>query len=525
MGHTIPTQRDEYDIIVVGSGIAGLYAALMASESANVCLMTKGKLQDTNTWLAQGGIAAAVGKDDTPSSHLEDTLTAGVGICDPVAVKVLVEEGPQCIEALLALGTPFDRKGGSLALTREGAHHRNRVLHCGGDATGRIIQETMQQMLLTRKSVTVVEHCFVTELLQLEGMVCGVRTLAGGDVRAGAVILATGGLGQVFSRTTNPSVATGDGVAMAYRSGARVSDLEFVQFHPTVFKGKTENETFLISEAVRGEGAVLRNSYGNRFMDDYHPMAELGPRDVVARAILEQMKVHDVPAVYLDITHAAQDFLQKRFPTIYSKAQEHGLDMAKDWLPISPAAHYAMGGIVTGLWGETSLPGLYACGEVACSGVHGANRLASNSLLEGLVFARRAVCDIKKKGLNVSQKVQMTQCDKWETGSAKTAVIRDYVRQRMFADAGVLRNGQTLAALDSELKNLTNTVAFGADVAGWELQNLLTVASLIVKGALWRKESRGGHFRSDYPLQNSEFAQCHRPLNEKEDALCAPIAV
>ncbi|MCW3491443.1 L-aspartate oxidase [Dethiobacter alkaliphilus] len=525
MGHTKKSQTSEYDIIVVGSGIAGLYAALSAAEFARVCLVTKGKLQDTNTWLAQGGIAAAVGNDDSPRQHLEDTLAAGVDICDPAAVAVMVEEGPRRVAELMSLGTPFDRIDGSLALTREGAHHHNRVLHCGGDATGRLIQETMQSTLLKSKSVTIRQHVFVTELLQHEGTVCGIRTVTGEEIRAGAVILATGGLGQVFARTTNPEVATGDGVAMAYRAGARVADMEFVQFHPTVFRGRSEQETFLISEAVRGEGAVLRNRRGERFMDDYHPMAELGPRDVVARAILQEMKKEDGGDVFLDITHKGQAFLQKRFPTIYQKAGERGLNMAQDWLPVSPAAHYAMGGVVTGLNGQTSLPGLYACGEVACSGVHGANRLASNSLLEGLVFAWRAVRDIEKQGANSPQKVRFAPCNKQDANSLQIAGIREHVRQRMFADAGVLREGRRLAELEAELKKIGTTVPLSANQESRELHNLLTVAGLIVKGALWRKESRGGHFRSDYPCKNADFARCHRPLNEKEDGTCAPIAV
>jgi len=514
-----------FDVIVVGSGIAGLYAARKAAKFARVCLVTKGLLSDTNTWLAQGGIAAAIGEDDSPAEHLADTLAAGAGACNAEAVAILVEEGPRCIQELIKLGTPFDCDGEQLALTREGAHHKNRVLHCGGDATGRLIQQTLQEQLVSCPGLIVREHVFVSDLLVRDGAVCGVRTLSGETLYAGAVILATGGLGQVFSRTTNPAVATGDGVAMAYRAGARMADLEFVQFHPTVFHGQSEQETFLISEAVRGEGAVLRNKQGKRFMDSYHPLAELGPRDVVARAILAQMKKQNGFPVWLDITHHGQAFLQKRFPTIYEKARQRGLDLAKDWLPISPAAHYAMGGIATDLNGEASLPGLFACGEVACSGVHGANRLASNSLLEGLVFADRAVRVIEKKQQPLPVSLPSAKVQSSAIGRlAEAEKIRLLLRKRMFEDAGLIRDGQALAALQSELESFAKELpACGTYQGLWETINLLTVAQLIVSGALWRRESRGCHYRADYP--NPDQAYGRNLVTAKEDKLRAPIAV
>lgn len=520
--------RHDYDVVVVGSGIAGLYAALKASEFARVCLVTKGRLCDTNTWLAQGGIAAAVGQDDSPEQHLADTLAAGAGACDPAAVAVLVEQGPRCVEELLALGTPFDSEDGSLSLTREGAHLRNRVLHCGGDATGRLIQQTLQNHLRMRRSLTVLESVFVTELVVQDETVCGVRTLQGEMLCAGAVILATGGLGQVYSRTTNPPVATGDGVAMASRAGAHVADLEFVQFHPTVFQGKSEAETFLISEAVRGEGAVLRNSRGERFMDSYHTLAELGPRDVVARAIWDQMRKHGGSPVWLDCTHQSREFLRERFPTIYQQAAQRGLDMAADWLPVSPAAHYAMGGIRSGLYGETNLSGLYACGEAACSGVHGANRLASNSLLEGLVFAARAVEAIEKNGVGAPVWVDAAvPQQEARTGSdAQAANVQARLRMRMFEDAGLIREGPGLTALQAELELLARQLpAPGSSRSLWETRNLLTVARLIVAGALRRKESRGGHYRADYPQADPAYGQRHTQRENKEGTARAPIAV
>jgi L-aspartate oxidase len=517
-----PGQKIDFDVIVVGSGIAGLYAALKAAAFARVCLVSKGRLQETNTWLAQGGIAAAMGEEDSPQDHLRDTVAAGAGACNPEAVNVMVQEGPSAVRDLLLLGTPFDCHGDRLALTREGAHHKNRILHCGGDATGRLIQQTLQERLHGLTSVTVLENTFVTDLLTRDGRVCGVRTLQGDMLTGAAVILATGGLGQVYSRTSNPAVATGDGVAMAYRAGAVMADLEFVQFHPTVFQGSSETETFLLSEALRGEGGVLRNNRGQAFMADYHAMADLGPRDVVARAILDQMKQQGGLPVWLDMTHKSRDYLKQRFPTIYRLARERGLDMATEWLPVSPAAHYAMGGILTGLSGETSLPGLYACGEAACSGVHGANRLASNSLLEGLVFAARAVNALSSAALPAPAFVPrpvIAECAGEETEGND---IREVLRRRMFGEAGVLRNGPGLALLQEELSGwAADLPPYPVTRAMWETKNLLTVAQLIVAGALQRRESRGGHFRSDFPGTNSRFIR----FEQKEGKRRASIAV
>lgn len=516
-----------FDIVVVGSGIAGLYATLKAAKFARVCLITKGALHETNTWLAQGGIAAALGEDDNPDMHLADTVRAGAGACDPKAVSILVQEGPLRVKDLLDLGTPFDVKGNSLALTWEGAHSRNRILHCGGDATGRMIQTTLLQQLVNFANVTVRDNTFATDLIMSEGMVSGIRTLCGQFILAKAVILATGGLGQVYSRTTNPAVATGDGVAMAYRAGARVADMEFIQFHPTVFLGKSEKDTFLISEALRGEGAVLRNQDGMRFMENYHSLAEMGPRDVVARAILDQMKNHNSEAVYLDIAHRSRDFLKKRFPTIYSLSEERGYDLATQWLPVAPAAHYAMGGVLTDPDGQTNIAGLYACGEVACSGVHGANRLASNSLLEGLVFSYRAVQSILQRHMgNKPVQIKLPTYHISYHQPNLTDEIKKNLQKLMFQHAGLLRDGFHLAALQDDIKSLEQKMPLDpADRQEWELVNLITTARLIAEGALLRTESRGGHYRLDFPQTNPELSRFPGVIRQKEEEACATSAI
>jgi L-aspartate oxidase len=516
-------------MIIVGSGIAGLFAALKAAGSACVCLLTKATLRHTNTWLAQGGIAAAISGEDSPRQHYEDTLAAGAGLCNEEAAFAMAVEGPGLMKELSELGVPFDRHDEALALTREGAHRRDRVLHCGGDATGRLLQETLLQRLISNRSVTVRENTFVTDLLMSDGRVCGVKTVYGENLLAGAVILATGGLGQVYERTTNPEVATGDGVAMAYRAGAAVADMEFIQFHPTVFQGKREDETFLVSEAVRGEGAVLINGLGQRFMTEYHEMAELGPRDVVSRAILDQVLKGKGP-VYLDITGKNRSFLKERFPTIYRLALEQGFDLAVDRLPVSPAAHYAMGGVLTGLNGETGLPGLYACGEVACTGVHGANRLASNSLLEGLVFAARAIRAIQVKA--AGNRHGYRNEDFTATAPAvgrqyKPGKIRAELRRLMFEKAGVLRDGTGLRAMSEFLDSRTRDLdRQWTDQELWELRNMFEVGRLIIRGALARSESRGAHSRSDYPETDGRYARrLVWTAGKKEEELYEPVAV
>src|SRR5438445_9545707 len=385
----------ETDFLVIGAGIAGLRAAIELAQAGRVVVLAKREVTDSATQLAQGGIAAALSDEDEVSLHLQDTLSAGDGLCNVEAVKILVEEGPERIEELIQWGTEFDRNGTKLAFTREGAHSRNRILHAHGDSTGQEILRALYAKAKTLKNISVCEFEFSTELRLHNGKVCGISLINDkgipDEMAASAVLLATGGLGQLYRNTTNPAVATGDGLAMAFRAGAEVSDMEFIQFHPTALYLKTAPR-FLLSEALRGEGAYLRNIELTRFMTKYHPMGELAPRDVVARAIVHELEVSKSkdPIVYLDLTHLNERHLKTRFPRIYATCMQYNIDITMDLIPIRPAAHYAMGGVRTDLNGRATLRGLYAAGEAAATGVHGANRLASNSLLEGLVYGARA---------------------------------------------------------------------------------------------------------------------------------------
>ncbi|MER6944392.1 L-aspartate oxidase [Nonomuraea sp. NPDC000554] len=499
----------EADVVVVGSGVAGLTVALRYAEldpAARVLVVTKDVLSSGSTRWAQGGIAAVLDPADTPEEHVNDTLLAGVGLCDVRAVRALVTEGPGALRRLMARGARFDRTAdGELQLSREGGHRRDRIVHAGGDATGAEVQRALAEAVRAG-AVEVIEHALVLDLLKdARGRATGVTLHVMGEgardgvgaVRARAVVLATGGMGQVYASTTNPAVSTGDGVALALRAGAVVRDLEFVQFHPTVLwlgEGSTGQQP-LISEAVRGEGAFLIDHEGNRFMRDVHELADLAPRDVVAKAIMRAIRESGRDHVHLDGRHFGAERWQSRFPTIYAVCREHGIDPATEPIPVAPAAHYASGGVRTDLRGRTSIEGLYACGEVACTGVHGANRLASNSLLEGLVFAERIARDIHEGRPAPGEPV---------AGQGPTGLVDPRTRARIQAHlstgAGVLRSRESLAATARALRDARWTpVAVAPCTEAWEATNLLTVATVLVGAAGARLETRGSHWREDFP--------------------------
>ena len=493
-------------VIVVGSGIAGLTAALELSRAHQVTLVTKSRLAESNTRYAQGGIAAVMTTEDSVAEHVRDTLRAGAGLCRPEAVEVLCAEGPARVHDLIALGVAFDRKHGELAQGLEAAHSRPRVLHAGGDATGLAIEMALVDAVREAR-IAVFEHTFASKLLVREGCVRGLDVLTGDGqaetLLADAVVLASGGAGHLFPYTTNPSVATGDGVALALRAGAQVADLEFYQFHPTALSAAGG---FLISEAVRGDGAVLRAADGSRFMQAVHPDAELAPRDVVARGIAAQMVLQGNQPVLLDATALGAPFLAERFPTIHAACERAGLDWAHQPIPVAPAAHYWMGGVATDIWGRTSLPGLFAVGEVACTGVHGANRLASNSLLESLVFAWRAAHLLVYDGIDA---LRLWPAPSVEPGthlftepdvprSTKGTVLpsRDLLQQLLWAHAGIQRDEAGLRVAQGLLRDW---FVQGSTVHDRETANLLLLGRALVEAALARRESRGAHFRTDYP--------------------------
>jgi L-aspartate oxidase len=503
------------DTVVVGSGIAGLTVAREARRHGTVLLVTKTLLEAGSTAWAQGGIAAALAPEDSPQDHQADTLDAGVGVCDVDAVRVLVTEGPARVRDLISLGTRFEQAAdGSIALTREGGHHRDRIAHAGGDATGREISRALVAALEAVQAdpgVEVLEHALVIDLLRGpagasgRSPVCGVTLhVLGEGERDGvgaalgrAVVLATGGLGQVYASTTNPPVATGDGMAAALRAGAELADLEFVQFHPTVLwlgPSKTGQQP-LISEAVRGEGAVLRDVHGRRFMAGRHPLGDLAPRDVVAKGVVEAMRDTDAEHVFLDARHLGGAFLEERFPSIVARCRSLGIDPATEQIPVAPAQHYASGGVRTDLSGRTSLPGLYACGEVSCTGVHGANRLASNSLLEGLVFGHRIAADLGRR-----RPPQLEPVPHPATEGLLDGHLRLDLQEAMTRGAGVIRDAAGLVAARDVLAALCEGDGKGGpDSAAWETTNLLAVAQVLAEHALLREETRGGHWRADHP--------------------------
>ncbi|MFF1460482.1 L-aspartate oxidase [Streptomyces sp. NPDC058330] len=530
------------DVVVVGSGVAGLTTALRcAAAGLATVVVTKARLDDGSTRWAQGGIAAALGEGDTPEQHLDDTLVAGAGLCDESAVRALVTEGPGAVRRLIDTGARFDTtEAGAIALTREGGHHRRRIAHAGGDATGAEISRALVGAVRAA-ALRTIENALVLDLLtDAEGRTAGVTLHVMGEgqhdgvgaVRAPAVVLATGGMGQVFSATTNPPVSTGDGVALALRAGAEVSDLEFVQFHPTVlFLGAdAEGQQPLVSEAVRGEGAHLVDASGTRFMLGQHELAELAPRDIVAKAITRQMHLTGAEHMYLDARHFGAEMWERRFPTILAACRAHGIDPVTEPIPVAPAAHYASGGVRTDLRGRTTVPGLYACGETACTGVHGANRLASNSLLEGLVFAERIAADIVAAGPRERTPAPVAEGPEPVTVPLLAAESRTEIQRIMTRGAGVIRSADSLAVAAERLEALGSTAGDPAadtgegaakdavpGVEAWEATNLLLVSRVLVAAAREREETRGCHWREDRPDRDDTAWRRHLVVRTGRD--------
>ncbi len=540
------------DCLVIGSGVAGLSAAIEAAAVAQVTVLSKGQAEEGSTGDAQGGIAVALAEWDEPKSHIEDTLQAGVGLCSEEAVRTVVVEGIASVRELIGWGAGFDRTGSALHFTREGAHSRRRIVHASGDATGAEVERTLLEKFRSLPSMKLCEGVFVLDLLVEDGRCSGAiawDSEAGEPVlfRAGATVLAAGGLGQLYEDTTNPPVSTGDGFAMAYRAGCELQDLEFVQFHPTMLAVDGASG-FLISEAVRGEGGILRNASGERFMPGWHELGDLAPRDIACRAIVEEMRRTHVAHVLLDITHLRPEFVRSRFPTIRETCRGHGLDITRELIPVRPGAHFAMGGVRTGLDGETCLPGFFACGEVASVGIHGANRLASNSLLEGLVFGKRAGraalaaagsggapegavsarrdssgsdgsagAHPKRRFTGGTAASGGTATSGETAGSREAAAVRAELRHWMERRVGIDRCKLRLQEFADKLREWDALLDKEfCEPAGFELQNMLTVAGLIVRGALERDESRGAHYREDFPARDDEHWKRHIIQQMKE---------
>jgi L-aspartate oxidase len=503
----------ETDFIVIGAGVAGLRAAISLAEAGRVLVLAKQELTESATQYAQGGVAVVLSDEDEIGLHLQDTIDAGAGLVNVEAATVLVEEGPDRIHELLDWGAQFDRNGSKLTFTREGAHSRSRILHAHGDSTGREMGRTLAAKAMTLPNITFSEFEFSADLLSRGGAVCGVELIAGdghhATVSASAVLLAAGGVGQVFRDTTNPTVATADGIGMAFRAGAEISDMEFVQFHPTALYVPGAPR-FLLSEALRGEGAQLLNMDMQRFMPGQHQLAELAPRDVVARAIaheIAQSKQPD-PVVYLDMRHLDADTLRKRFPRVHSTCLQYKVDITKDLVPIRPAAHYLMGGVKTDLEGRTNVAGLYAAGETACTGVHGANRLASNSLLEGLVFGARAGDCMRNESSKKTAVAQPTISQAKDDLEKAEQFIRT-IQNVMWRYAGVIRTSKGLAEAQSMIGAVGERLPAPVSRRSCEARNIFQAARLIVRSALAREESRGAHFRTDFPQPDDERFKKH----------------
>ena len=518
MAHANSNEIKEFDTIIVGSGLAGLTAAYHASKNGNVAIITKSQLDISNSYYAQGGIAAVTAPEDSFESHIQDTMVAGRELCDRDAVEILVSEGQKCVQELISLGMEFDKENGEFVLGLEGGHTHRRILHAGGDATGKGLTCFMLKKVQEQKNIQVFEYTTVVELLVETQLCVGVQAfdfVTGNNVifKSKATIIATGGLSRIYDRSTNPHTATGDGIALAYHAGAKLSDIEFIQFHPSALYIPGE-EAFLISEAVRGEGAWLLNQEGERFMQHIHPLAELAPRDVVAYAIYNQLQLHHADFVYLSLKHLNPESIKKRFSTIYNTLLKYDIDFTSDLLPISPAAHYMVGGIQTDLHGETNIAGLFACGEVASTGVMGANRLASNSLLECLVFGKRAA---EKATQRKSTGVTLPEINdiRVDTGNENLFLeTKNRIATLMSKKAGIVRSeeklGEAIAELNSIKKQLPEIIN---EYNLLKIKHIVDICTLICESALIRKESRGGHIREDFQKENPEL--CAHLIQQK----------
>ena len=525
MRRSTPPQAD---FLVIGSGVAGLRAALDLSREGRVIMLTKGHPLQSASIFAQGGVAVALSEEDDVAIHLTDTVRAGHGLCRREAVRVLVEEGPDRIQELIRWGAKFDKAGGKFAFAREAAHSRSRILRARGDATGNEMVRVLMAQAHRQKRIHRMDFHFTVDLVVEDGRCCGAVVL---DEHSGeqfilpakAVVLSTGGAGQIYARTTNPPNATGDGMAMAFRAGALLQDMEFVQFHPTALF-LPSSPPFLLSEAMRGEGGQLRNHKGEAFMQRYHPLGAMAPRDIVARAIWAEMAVTKSRHVYLDVTHLGADFVKRRFPTIYSTCLRYDIDITEEWIPVSPSAHYMMGGVWTDLNGATTLPGLFAAGEVACSGVHGANRLASNSLLEGLVFgmragvaavawaARQALPDLSGQVAALRHALKHRLDD--------TEKMRNSLRRTMWGQVGIIRSRESLVRATAQLSRWEHMISKSfSGRADLEVKNMVQVAHCVAEAALWRENSVGAHFRSDIPESKRPGWKQHSQLSVKKSVI------
>ncbi|MCA9498617.1 MAG: L-aspartate oxidase [Nitrospirales bacterium] len=514
------------DFLILGAGVAGLRAAIELSRHGRVIMVAKGGPQDNNSFYAQGGVAVALSEEDDVVLHMADTLKAGHQLCSRPATKILVEEGPSRIHELIEWGAKFDTVDGKLAFTREGAHSRHRVLRAGGDATGSEMVRALSVKAQTLKNLTWMGNHVAVELCIQDGRCWGALILdeLSGSLKivcAPATILVTGGAGQVYARTTNPANATGDGIAMAFRAGAILEDMEFVQFHPTALY-LPSSPPFLLSETLRGEGGILRNNRCERFMKNYHRSLELAPRDIVSRAIWTEMQRTKARHVYLDATHLGATFLKERFPTIYSTCLRYDIDITEEWIPVSPSAHYFMGGVKTDLHGASTLPGLFAAGEVACSGVHGANRLASNSLLEGLVFGFRAAQAASTSLMttdstpNFSDSPLLRKPSGRKMSTQDVEKIRNSLRRLMWSKVGLVRTGISLKKAVDQIQQWSQKLSAAPwNRPGLETRNMVLVGQCITEAALWRANSVGAHFREDFPFYKGLAWKVHSRCQQK----------